>query len=96
MQVREADALAGVRRGVRRVLFSRVEHVDRVEILCKILDLIHQSYTVYLLQKGLTLLTMKLNIIFPSALHHIYAKVEYGRNPCRWGRASCISRPQVL
>jgi len=46
---------------VRRVLFSRVEHVDRVEILCRLLDLIHQSYTVYLLQKGLTLL---LNGIF--------------------------------
>ena len=37
-------------------LFSRAERVDRVEILCKILDLIHQLWTVDLLQKGLTLL----------------------------------------
>ena len=37
-------------------MFSRVERVDRVEILFRILDLIHQSWTVDLLQKGLTLL----------------------------------------
>jgi len=35
------------RRRVRRVLFSRVEHVDRVEILHRLFDLIHQSYNVH-------------------------------------------------
>ena len=36
-------------------LDGRVERVDRVEILCKILDLIHQPCTVDFIPKNLTL-----------------------------------------
>ena len=38
----------------------------------------------------------KLLILFSSALHHICAKAEHGRNFRRWRRASCAYRPQVL
>ena len=34
--------------------------------LCSLLDLIHQSYTVDLLQKGLTLLTLRLQYTWPA------------------------------
>ena len=56
-------------------MFSRVERVDRVEILCRILDLIHQSWTVDLLQKGLTLLLIgktTLNNQQPSHEQDVY------------------------
>ena len=38
----------------------------------------------------------KLLILFSSALHHICAKAEHGRNFRRLRRASCAYRPQVL
>ena len=38
----------------------------------------------------------KLLILFSSALHHICAKAEHGRNFRRWRRASCVYHPQVL
>ena len=36
--------------------FGRVERVETCRVLCKLLGLTHQSYTVNLLQKGRTLL----------------------------------------